>query len=57
MSDFCMELLGAAAVTKTQSSVSQVKEEQGSQRASGDVMCSQPRKDVRGHLFFISFHR
>lgn len=56
MSDFCIELLGAADVTKTQSSVSEVMELQRNQHASRDIICRQPNKEVREHVFFISFH-
>lgn len=56
MSDFCIELLGAADVTKTQSSVSEVMEEQRNPHASRDIICRQPNKEVREHIFFISFH-
>lgn len=56
MSDFCMELLGAVDVTKTQSSVSEVMEWQKNQHASRDIICRQPNKDVREHIFFINFY-
>lgn len=56
MSDFCVELLGAADVTKTQSSVSEVMQQQRHQHASGDIICRRPNKEVRKHIFFIIFH-
>lgn len=56
MSDFCMELLGAVDVTKTQSSVSEVMEWQKNQHASRDIICRESNKDVREHIFFINFY-
>lgn len=56
MSDFCMELLGATDATETQSSVSEVREEQGDLHASRDVIHRQPNKGVIAHIFSIIFH-
>lgn len=56
MSDFCMELLGAAGVTKTQSSVSEVMELRGTSMHQETSFASSQIRQWENIYFFISFH-
>lgn len=56
MSDFCMELVGATDVTETQSSVSEVREEQRNLHASRDIICRAEQGSERTYIFhYLSF--